>query len=201
MNVFLNALLAAIVAGASPGAVDFRGHELGSSLEMFRSGPAPAGSRPVCSNDSNHDWLRPAEGMAQAGVVICSFEEQIGSSRVRADMPLSPSPYSATVEFYFHEGRLFRIEAYLDAPAAATIEEALTAKLGNAAEARQATFQTKAGAVFPQAVRVWRRGTQTVTLTAPDLTTQRMSVIYVDVPASERLAQRVRQIVDPAKVM
>ena len=197
----IDVIFAAMLAAAPPAPVDFRGYELGSPLEEFRSRPAPVGSQPICSDNSSHDWLQPTAGMAQAGVVMCSFEEQIGSSRVRAGIPLSPSPYSATVEFYFFEGRLFRIDAYMDAPAAGTIEEALTARFGNAVESRQSTFQTRAGAVFPQAIIVWRHGTQTVTLTAPDLTTQRMSVIYVDVPSSQRVARRVREIADPARIM
>jgi hypothetical protein len=143
----------------------------------------------------------PSHDLVEAGVVNCGYVEQIGSSTVRASIPLTPLDHEATVRFSFHDGRMFQIETYMDSDVSPSIAEALTAKFGAPSSKRTGQFQTRAGAVFPQAVIVWRRGSQTVTMTTPDLTTERMSVIYVDESVAAEVEKRARLARNPAAVM
>jgi hypothetical protein len=139
--------------------------------------------------------------MAQAGVVNCGFVQEIGGSTVRAGMPLTPLDHEATLEFGFHNRRLFRVETYMDSNVSTSILEALTAKFGPPTSTREGRFQTGAGAVFPQNIVMWRHGRQTVTLTTPDLTTQRMSVIYLDEGVAAEVERLARTARNPATIM
>lgn len=199
----------AVIGVTSPLAaqVDFRGLPLGTTLEEFKTRATPAGfrggpTRVICTDtDRSQSWLTPPTDLIQAGVIACGYVEEIGRSTVRAGVPLSPLNKEATVEFRFHGGRLYFIETYMDFSASPFIEEALTAKYGAPTTTRNEEFQTRSGAVFPQMVKTWKRGQQTATLTAPDLTTERMSVIYSDETVSnevERLAKAAR---NPSAIM
>lgn len=206
----MRTVILAFALTASPAAAqsfDFRGYALGSTVDEFRARPAPSGWRggsthAVCSdNETNQSWLTPSSDLVAAGVVNCGFVERIGTSIVRAGMPLTPLDHSATVRFSFYEDRLFRIETYMDAFVAGAIEEALTAKFGRPTMMNEGRFQTRAGAVFPQMVHVWRRDLQSVTMTTPDLTTERMSVIYLDEAAAADVELRAQVARNPAAVM
>jgi hypothetical protein len=206
-KLLLALTLFATPAWAQTSQVDFRGYALGSSIDEFRARPTPPGwlggtTQALCSDtDQSQGWLNPSPDMAQAGVVNCGFVQEIGGSTVRAGMPLTPLEHEATLEFGFHNGRLFRVETYMDSNVSAAILEALTAKFGTSTSTSVGRFQTQAGAVFPQNIEVWRRGGQTVTMTTPDLTTQRMSVIYLDEGVAAEVERLARAARNPAAIM
>lgn len=199
----------ALLAIAAPASaqLDFRGYALGMTIEEFRAREAPPGwegrpTRVVCSDtDPGLTWLAPPDGYSEAGVVNCSFTQSIGRSETRADLPMKPLDASATVNFHFYSGRLYFIETYMDAIHARTIDEALLAKLGPDPVTEERPFQTRAGAVFPQIVKKWRRGEQVAIMSTPDLTTQRMSVYYMDEAAAGEVRARVKAARDPASIM
>jgi hypothetical protein len=200
---------AAIAVMASPATaqMDFRGYTLGMTIEEFRGRETPVGwrggpTRLACSDtDPGLTWLTPPDGYSEAGVISCSFVQTIGSSETRADLPMKPLDTSATVEFHFHDGRLYFIEVYMDAIHARAIDEALLAKLGPDPLTEERPFQTRAGAVFPQIVKTWRRGEQAAIMSTPDLTTQRMSVHYMDERASDEIRARIKAARNPASIM
>jgi hypothetical protein len=206
---FLWPSVPALLAVATPASaqLDFRGYALGITIEEFRARETPAGwkggpTRVACSDtDPTLSWLAPLPEETRAGVVNCGFVENIGSSTVRAGLPMRPLDTSATVKFHFHEGRLYFIETYMDAIHSETIDEALLAKLGPSPKVEERPFQTKAGAVFPQIVKTWRRGTEVAIMSTPDLTTQRMSVYYIDETVSGEVRAKVRASRDPASIM
>lgn len=187
--------------------IDFRGYALGETIDEFRTRPTPSGykgaeTRVICTDtDRSQSWLIPSPDIEKAGVVSCGFVEQIGSSTVRAGMPLTPLDHSASIQFQFHSGRLYRIDTVMDATVSEAIDEALTAKHGAPTTAKTEQFQTRSGAVFPQLVKSWRSGDQSVTLSTPDLTTERMSVIYLDEKAAAEVESLARKARNPASIM
>lgn len=199
------ALLAISVPAAAQ--MDFRGYALGMTIEEFRARQTPPGwrdrpTRVACSDtDPKLSWLAPPDGYAEAGVIQCSFVSDSGYGPSREDFPLTPSKASATVAFSFYQRRLYFIETYMDAIHSATIDEALLAKLGPNPKVEEGKFQTRAGAVFPQIVKTWRQGDQIAVMTTPDLTTQRMSVHYMDEKAAAEVQAKVRASRDPASIM
>jgi hypothetical protein len=182
-----------LLAAALAQPTTLKDYALGTSLADFKGRPAPASNWPgqtlpvrvACTDDGQQrSWLSERG----PGWVGCGFEQNYSSDRwVRNGLSLS-TDVSATVEFYFYESKLAVIEVYVDAPHSALMEESLVGKFGTPAKIQSRDFQVRSGAIFPQRVVTWRNGDDEIVMRAPDLTTQRMSVIYADTAAAAKAA-------------
>jgi hypothetical protein len=196
-------LFAAALSAAQ--STTMKDYALGTGLADFKARPAPPSDwidgkvlpvRVGCSDDGVQrrvGWLT-SRG---PGWVMCGFEQNYAPGEwVRNGLALSPD-VPATVEFQFFESKLAIIGVYVDATHASVMEESLGSKFGAPAKTETRDFQVKSGAVFPQRVVTWKNGTDEIVLKAPDLTTQRMSVTYVDTVATAK-AEAARQ---PASIL
>lgn len=190
MASLLVLILAAQAAAAE--SVDFRGLQLGSSLEEMKAAtlePGRYGPRRVqCSDEADAPgWLAPLPAYGRAGVVQCSYVERIGSSWTRGDVPLT-ADHPALVEFAFYGGRLYRIELFADVEAEDAVLRGLRARWGQPSATASDELQNAYGARFPQRFTIWTRGGSRIATIAPAMNLQRMIVAYTDT-AAERAVE------------
>lgn len=205
---FLAALL--IVQAAAGQGFGYRNADLGITLAEWRALPFPGSGpsvRALCS-DTEPDALAPGGRVElylpaidkRLGIVRCVYfsARQIGQQTLwdAAAIDIGTSPYGFYgVQYDFFAGRLFRIYGETNIAAADHAQEGLVARFGRPASAARDFVQNRMGGQFPRIISVWRRGSNSVTLSSPGGDrVDRFSVTYID----ERAAARVQAARDQA---
>ena len=190
MRLLIITAAAAMLMGAAPppDSYDFKGIRLGATIDELKAiklDPAvEPGQHFACAGDPDFPasiTLPPSN--AKIGVVECSLVEKIGRDWLPASVKLTPE-LSAWMRVRAYRGRIYQIELHPDLVARFTVERSLRAKLGEPLEVSEDRVQTKTGETFPQRSLMWARGGQAVTMVAPDLQLQKMTVDYLDATAS-----------------
>lgn len=186
-TVLSPALAAAAPVTAAVAPLAFQDFTLGMDLDAAKGVKLPPdkyGSRFVaCTDDPTKPaGLSPVDVEASAGIVRCWPSQFIGSSIVRSELKLSDE-ISATTELVFLNGKLVRIEAIMDEMHSSTILDALSMKYG-APVMTNGRAGNAYGATWEKLIYNWSLGPNAIRFTTPDLTSERMSVIYRDVRGS-----------------
>lgn len=169
-------------------ATTFKGYALGMTLDAFKKAPVPQNANSVtrlaCSDDpAVQASLGPALTPKYRGEVVCGFQKVSGHDWTDAELMLDAT-HGAVAAFHFFNGSLVLIDSHEDAALSDAIAQTLTAKFGQPRTINHKSFQSISDTVREQVVVSWINGGDLIVMTAPDLGTDRMSVVYRNLSAA-----------------
>jgi hypothetical protein len=177
-------LIAAAAQAAPPAQIlEFKGAELGMSLQDWKALPFPGQSliavNPVCSDDPKSARvdmaISPAE--KQAGVIACTYVYGAADGDgPRHPVPLDDHLTADHVLYKFRDGRLASISYQVSVDAFDDIVARLRAEAGAPAVIQRDQVKTAMGEKIPRVRMNWRTPTGSVLLTDPANRQNRLSV-------------------------
>jgi hypothetical protein len=123
--------------------------------------------------------LAPALTPKFQGEVICGFQ-LLRSRDWEAGGLMLDATHGATVAFHFFNGSLVQIESQEDAALSSLIIQSLSTQYGQPRAINDRTAQSLSGEIRKQVIVTWTNGGDGIVATAPNLGTDRMSVVYTN---------------------
>lgn len=196
MRVALMLICSPLLVASAPQDVSFHGFYLGQTLEDARAVSMSAGTygpkRLICTGDADQPrFLSQTAAEKRAGVIGCRPYQTIGGGPSTADLDIGDGA-AASVEFKFYNGRMFLMFVAADFTQQAAIFNALVKKFGNPTRDVAETVTTRAGGVVTRAVKEWSIGAKTIRMASPDLTLQRLTVTYTDIPLEAAASEAMK---------
>ena len=169
---------------AKPHPTTFKGYALGMPLDAFKQRPSPANvngpTRIACSDDPA---IQASLGSALTpkfqDEVVCGFQ-LLRSRDWEAGGLMLDATHGAVVAFHFFKGGLVQIESEEDAALSDVIAQSLTAQFGQPAGITNRTSRSLKDEVRTQVIETWTNGNHGIVMVAPNIGTNRMSVVYTD---------------------
>lgn len=161
-----------------------KGYALGMTLDAFRQRPSPSNiagpTRIACSDDpAMQGALGPALTPKFPGEVVCGFQIIRHRDWEPGGLMLDATN-DAVVTFHFFRNALVRIDSQEAAALADPIMQSLTTQFGEPRGINNRTSQSISNEVRTQTIVTWINGGDSIVMTAPNLGTDRMSVVYTN---------------------
>ncbi|MGC1302158.1 MAG: hypothetical protein WA840_07275 [Caulobacteraceae bacterium] len=177
------AALPAQAATPQPQMLDFKGADLGMSLQAWKALPFPGrtnvAASPICTDDPSSARLDLAISASekQAGVIGCTYVfGPADGAGPRHPVPLDDRLSADHVLYKFRGGRLVSISYRTTVDAFDDIVARLTAEAGTPASVQRDQVSTALGTGMPRVRMSWRTPSGTAVLTDPSNQLNRLSV-------------------------
>jgi hypothetical protein len=165
-------------------ATSLKGYALVMTLDAFKQRPVPpnvhGAVRVVCSDDPAMQASAGADLSPRfQDEVVCGFQLLRSRDWESGGLTLDAT-HDASVIFHFFKGSLVQIESQESAELSDAIVQSLTTQYGDPAAINRRTSQSISNEVRTQVIVTWVNGGDSIVVTAPNLGTSHMSVVYTN---------------------